>query len=1235
MHGAHPGQPPLLDLRCLGPWQAWLDGHPLPALPTRHARALLAWLALHHPQPQPRALLPGRLFPEAAPERAAHHVRTTLYYLRRVLGPLLHADEHSVALDPGLQVRSDAQRFEAGVAPGASWSELEQALRLYRGPLLGGTAPDWLDAQAQRLHLLYVDALQRCVGFAQAAGIPAAALDAAQRWVEAAPWEPQAQRALLQALIAHGDRAGAEAGLARARAALRTAWGSDEDAGLDELARAIARLPRHLTSPPPRRATAPPLDLGAFDRLPLVGRAPELMRLLEGWEAAQRGQTQTYLLVGEAGIGKSRLLHELAARVRLRATTLVLWATAGEDTPHRALGGVRQVVLQADATLRQRLAQVCAELDEVTWSVLAQLAEFQQLVPERPAAALPALESTGETARRQAALLALFDALSAAAPVLLVVENVPQSDAETLALLAALAGGARRLLIVAAQRPTPHPALAYTVLPLAPLSETAMADLLHQALAGPVEGETAQRIVAAAAGTPLFLREIVRTMLAADHLRWSAQHGWQISDEQVKLPDPLLDLLAQRLQPLSPAALELAHGLAVVGRPVDQALLRRLMPVAAQRRAARDELLRQHVLVMRHGRLWFDHDWLREQLLATLTPPQRHAWHQRTLEALDDLDGEPAERMRHAAAAHAWPLALRDALLVAEQALSAGQLWLAEHALRIIEQAEAHCGMQPEQHWRALAQRERLLRFQARGPAWSAVLADLRALADQQRRADWQAEARLRLGQALREQGQHAAAERTLREAVRYAAQAGHAERESAIRILLASVLDDVGSVEEALEVSQRALALASTSTDPALRARALMTQAYVEMRAGRPHQAEALLEQVQEAEWLIRQPHLHARVLRQRGIIKLACRAYDAALHLLRAGVRLAHQGSDIHGRLLCQTSLVYELVRFGLYDEARPLAEATISLARQLDARLQLSALLNSMAGVALHSGDLECAQPLAEEAMHLARQSAAPEYLAASLTTLARIALARGAVLQAAEHMTQAEHALADLRQPTVPTAHLAAQIWLAQGRHQQARLAAARALQQLHVASLTGVEAALVAWEAAGVLQALDGPAAARPHQERAYELLAEQVAALATPALRRALLNATPTHRAILAFRSRGDQRIVTLPLSDAPLGRPLHPDEYVPVVWRLGTSDPARLPKHARQALIRRLSAEARRQQALPGVEALANTLGVSARTVLRDLRDLRRHGWEVATRGHAPDSSATTGEHQPVSTHR
>jgi DNA-binding transcriptional ArsR family regulator len=150
------------------------------------------------------------------------------------------------------------------------------------------------------------------------------------------------------------------------------------------------------------------------------------------------------------------------------------------------------------------------------------------------------------------------------------------------------------------------------------------------------------------------------------------------------------------------------------------------------------------------------------------------------------------------------------------------------------------------------------------------------------------------------------------------------------------------------------------------------------------------------------------------------------------------------------------------------------------------------------------------------------------------------------------------------------------------------------------------------------------ATAAPHAQEllshAYHLLQQRASKIAERALKHSFLENIPAHRAIVdAVRDR-EARMVKMRIAcaDAPLGRPLHDEEYVTVAWTVAAPEDELLPEGMarRQARLGRLLQEAVEQGAAPTVGDLARALGVSEPTVRRDLAALRRAGQPVRTRG-------------------
>lgn len=174
--------------------------------------ALLAYLASPHtPESISRETLLGLFWPESDQERARSALRSSLYFLRRSLGPevLVPRAEHEVGIDPDRLV-CDATGFENALQEG----DPEGAVRLYGGEYLAGLVVEgasgferWLEAERRHYRRRAVKAAVDAARAFAAAGAPAKAEDWARRALRLDPWDEAALRLLMQILARQGRRA--------------------------------------------------------------------------------------------------------------------------------------------------------------------------------------------------------------------------------------------------------------------------------------------------------------------------------------------------------------------------------------------------------------------------------------------------------------------------------------------------------------------------------------------------------------------------------------------------------------------------------------------------------------------------------------------------------------------------------------------------------------------------------------------------------------------------------------------------------------------------------------------------------------------------------------------------------------------------------------------------------------------------------------------------------------------
>ena len=325
------------------------------------------------------------------------------------------------------------------------------------------------------------------------------------------------------------------------------------------------------------------LDVAAVHGLtPLVGRAPEVGLLVERWAQVKEGRGQVVVLTGEAGIGKSRLVHVLKEHLASEAHTC-LECRGVPYYQHTAFSPIIEFLqhwLQwqpgaaPDAALEQ-LETLLAQGPLALAEAMPLLADLVAL--PLPAAHYPTLRLTPEQQRQRVfdAVLTLVEALTAQQPVLLIVEDLHWADPSTVELLMLLLDQVPtlRLYLVLTCRPTFQPSWGFrthlTPLTLTPLTRSHVEAIVHGMLRGRhlPTGVLAQ-IVAQTDGIPLFVEEMTKAVVEARlSTRSSAQDAATGPLPALAIPATLHEALMARLDRLGSA-----KGVAQLGPPLGASL---------------------------------------------------------------------------------------------------------------------------------------------------------------------------------------------------------------------------------------------------------------------------------------------------------------------------------------------------------------------------------------------------------------------------------------------------------------------------------------------------------------------------------------------------------------------------------------------------------------------------------------------------------------------------------------
>jgi predicted ATPase len=408
----------------------------------------------------------------------------------------------------------------------------------------------------------------------------------------------------------------------------------------------------------------------AIGLTPLVGRETEVTLLLERWAQARDGLGQVVLLSGEAGIGKSRLVRVLtervvdegAARLTLHCSPYHTNSAFYPVIEHlqRLLRWHRDVSPEARlTTLEQAVQAARLPLKEVV-PLLATLLAVP--VPERyPPLTLSPQRQKHKT---QEALVAWLLAETVQQPVLAVWEDLHWADPSTLELLGLLLAQVpmARLLLVLTARPEFRPPWALRAhlnqLTLTRLGRQQVEEMVLRVTGGkPLPAEVVQQIVIKTDGIPLFVEELVKTVLESGLVQEEADRYILTGPlPPLAIPATLQDALMARLDRLT-AVKEVAQLGAVLGREFSYALLRAVAPLeepTLQQSVA--QLVEAELLYQRgyppQAAYIFKHTLVQDAAYQSLLRSTRQQYHQRIAQILETQFPDTAETQPELLAHH-------------------------------------------------------------------------------------------------------------------------------------------------------------------------------------------------------------------------------------------------------------------------------------------------------------------------------------------------------------------------------------------------------------------------------------------------------------------------------------------------------------------------------------------------------------------------------------------------------
>jgi serine/threonine protein kinase/predicted ATPase len=389
----------------------------------------------------------------------------------------------------------------------------------------------------------------------------------------------------------------------------------------------------------------------------LIGRDHEISLLKDRWEQAQEGMGQVVLLIGEPGLGKSRLVHTLKQHVLGEMVEgdmdapVIEWRCAPHfqntglypaiDFYERALGFGREEPAQArfDRLLHRLEQYGLARPDTVPlWASLLSLPTTDRF----PALALSPTRQREETFR---AMLEWLHTRAARKPVLFVVEDLHWVDASTLEFLGEfLAEGMQdSILTILTFRPEfqpPWPALAHqTSLGLTRLTRRQVGELIRKKAGGALSETVVEQVYDRAGGVPLFVEEFTTMVQESGALDEAGDGSSTEPLPAHEIPPTLQDLVMARLDRME-GEREVAQLAAVIDREFSYELLAAVAGLDAPTLQAELTQLARADILYAKGRpprctYHFKHALLQDALYNALVKTRRQQFHQRIAEALE------------------------------------------------------------------------------------------------------------------------------------------------------------------------------------------------------------------------------------------------------------------------------------------------------------------------------------------------------------------------------------------------------------------------------------------------------------------------------------------------------------------------------------------------------------------------------------------------------------------------
>jgi DNA-binding SARP family transcriptional activator/Cdc6-like AAA superfamily ATPase len=690
----------ILQVKLLGEFSITYGDCPVASISSARSQALLAYLILYRQLPQSRQRIAFHLWESSTDTQARSNLRKELTYLRRALPnpeQFLLVEPKTLQWSPTAPCSLDILEFEDAVKaakvaePDAIQALLKQAIALYRGDLLSSCEDEWIVSERERLQQLYISVLEQLIDHLQHQQDYRTALSYAQQLLRIDFCNEATYCTLMRLYSRSGDRANALQTYHRCMTMLREELGVDPSANTRKLyeqllledeveehdAPAIAPA---LTGQFATASTPLPTIAPMPATSPLVGREREWATVQQWLDGATNG-SEVLLVVGEPGIGKTRLLEELRSTL---AEHQIFWGRGF------AAEMVRPYGIWTDALRSFGIGQKRSPMVPIPPELgvlLPELGTSGQEIPDRSHLFDAVVQLFAEQANHAPFVVVLDDIqwLDEASSALLhyavrLLSHLPIKFACTARIGELEKNAAIERMLQALRREQQ-----LRILELQPFDRGQTADLIRSIQAmnsSDLSLELVDQVFSDSGGNALFALEIAR---ALSHDR--AAHG-----------DNLEALIRDRLQRLDPSARELLPWAAALGQSFKPTTVAQVTDYALPQLLTAIEQLEQQTIIRpsisanNEPRYDFVHDIVRQTVYRQLSEPRRQLVHLQIAHTLNQqLTVDSAlvsDVAHHAALGGDHELATSTALAAAERCL---KLFAYAEAAKLATQGIQHC----------------------------------------------------------------------------------------------------------------------------------------------------------------------------------------------------------------------------------------------------------------------------------------------------------------------------------------------------------------------------------------------------------------------------------------------------------------------------------------------------------------------------------------------------------------